>query len=431
MFSLTRYNYSFLFAALLWTTVSFGQESVPAQIVRFPADLSNNHSAYDGVFSDGWVATSSCFWLRQPSGTFFKLKGLIPQVNDPAFSTQLEVLIDRRLIVTKILGCGEFTLEFAAADLASGKNDHRVELRYSQAQLLPSPDNRTVAARVYEVGFVEGAPTNPVSITSKSSVDIIAPVASGQIALGGGWYGLEKSATTPFRWVNNNAEIVLDIPSGKDAVILGMEVEPGPGVALKPFELLLFRESAKAPFEKITVRGRETVQIDLPFSPGTTEVITLKIEGGGQLTSQDTRTLNFRVFKLKLSEPVPQPVAASYAQKRSGMFDDGWVGKQVEFKIPQLSSPGVLVLRGSIPALSASENLTNEVTIKVDNKVIAREKLKQGAFEITTPPIPGGGIRKVELLFLNEFRLPNTDQRMVSALIEQVAFEKPPTDTKK
>ena len=426
MFSLTRSGCLFIVTCLLWATPSWGQEGAPAQSFRFPTDLGNNQSAHDGVFSDGWVATYSCFLLRQPTGTFFKLKGLIPQVSDPAFSTQLELLIDRRLMATKSLGCGEFTLEVSASDLASGKSDHRVEIRYAKSQLLPAPDNRTVAARIHEIGFVDGTSTNPTATTSKSSADIIANAPSGQIALGGGWYGLEKTATTPFRWVNNNAEIVLDMPTGKDSFTLGVEIEPGPGVALKPFELLLFRESSGTPFEKVVIRGRETVQIKLPFTPGTTEVITLRVEGGGQLIPQDSRTLNFRVFKLKLSEPAPLLVAAAYAQKRNGMFDDGWVGKQVEFKLPQLSSPSVLVLRGSIPALSAAESSTNEVTIKVDNKIIAQEKLSQGVFEITTPLIVGGGIRKVELLFLNEFKLPNTDQRMVSALIEQVTFEKPP-----
>lgn len=418
---LIRFSYSFLFVALLFISASFGQDGVPAQISRFPEDLSQYNFERDGVFSDGWVAASSCFVLRQPAGTFFKLKGLIPQIDDPAFSTQLEVLIDRRLFATKVLGCGEFTLEFSVPSLASGKSDHRVELRYAKSQLLPAPDNRTVAAKLSLIGFVAGSTK---AAAPKSPIDIISSNATGQIALGAGWYELEKTASVPFRWVNNNVEIVLDMPAGKDLVTLGMELEPGPGVALKPFELLLFRESSKTPFEKVTIQGRETVQINLHLSSGTTEVITLKLEGGGQLVPQDGRTLNFRVFKITLSEPV---VAATYAQKRNGMYDDGWVGKQAEFRIPQLSSPGVLVLRGSIPALPASENRANEVTIKIDNKVIAQEKLKQGAFEITTPPILGGGIRKVELLFLNEFRLPKNDQRMVSALIEQVTFEKPST----
>ncbi len=436
MFSLMRYSYSIILVTLLWATASFGQENVLAQVSRFPEDLISSQGVdHEGIYSDGWVAASACIVLRQPSGTFFRLKGLIPQISNSAFSTQLEVLIDRRLVITKMLGCGEFTIEASILNLTSNIN-RRIELRYTKTQLLPAPDARAVAAQLFQVGFVTETLNNPASTRLKSATDIIAPAASGQIALGAGWYESEKMMATPFRWVNNNAEIVLDMLAGKAPATLELELEPGPGVSLKPFELLLFRESSSMPFEKITVQGRETVRFNLPFSPNTTEVITLKVEGGGQLIPQELRVLNFRVFKIKLSESqpapaAPQPAAATHAQKRNGMFDDGWVSKHVEFKLPQLFSPGILVLRGSIPVLSATDNLANEVIIKVDDKIIAQEKLKQGTFEITTSPISGGGIRKVELIFLNEFKLPNTDQRIVSALIEQVTFEKLPTITEK
>ncbi|NOT60459.1 MAG: hypothetical protein HOP19_09570 [Acidobacteria bacterium] len=415
---------TFLFV-LLCGINSYGQEGAPAQLSRFPEDLSSANLEYDGIFDDGWVSVSSYFLLRQPRGTFFKIKGLIPQLRDPNFSTQLDILIDRQLITTKTLGCGEFTLEISVPEPTTGESPRRVELKYSKSQLLPDPDDRPVAAQLFQLGFVPGTPAAAAPATVKSMPDIVSSAAlgSGKITLGSGWHELERVTTTSFRWVNNDAEIIVEAPAGKNRFTLSFEIEPGPGVGLKPFELCLLKESAKTPFEKITVRGREAVQANLTLTPQTPEVIKLHIEGGGLPAPNDARILNFRVFNLKVSEftALRGLPAAAYAKKRGGMFDDGWVGKKTEFKLPQLITPGVLVLQGALPALN---DFTNEVVIKLDGKEVARQKLNPGEFEIITAPFSGGGVRKVEILFQNEVQLPNTDQRMVSALIRQVSIEK-------
>lgn len=132
-----------------------GFEDAPQFVNDFPSDLVNPNLEYSGIYDDGWVSDHAFALLSQP-GEMAQLvvRGLVPQVSDPAFETQLIVLVDGQEVARTLLGPGDF--EIRAIPLPGGEL-RRVELRFSRDQMLPAPDDRSVTALLGFIGF-EPAP---------------------------------------------------------------------------------------------------------------------------------------------------------------------------------------------------------------------------------------------------------------------------------
>ncbi len=124
-------------------------------------------------------------------------------------------------------------------------------------------------------------------------MDILTP--ANNTALGAGWYQLETYRAESFRWVSNDAELyVASLKNSKHH--LQLQLEPGPGVNLKPFELIV-NENGEA-VAKVMVKGRQQISIDLPASKPAVHKLVLHVEGGGNKAPNEERILNFRVFKV-------------------------------------------------------------------------------------------------------------------------------------
>ena len=108
------------------------------------------------------------------------------------------------------------------------------------------------------------------------------------VRLGEGWYQAETSDGETFRWVNNDAKLVVDRPHR-----LALEVEAGPGLGGVPF-VLEVRSEAGGGVQSVLAEGRKTVEVDLAQG-----VYRLHVESGGRTYPGDWRTLNFRVFDLR------------------------------------------------------------------------------------------------------------------------------------
>lgn len=131
-------------------------------------------------------------------------------------------------------------------------------------------------------------------------MDILTP--ANNTSLGAGWFPLETYRAESFRWVTNDAEIyVAALRNIKH--YLNLHLEPGPGLDLKPFELLV-KESDET-LARTTVKGRQMVSISLPASEPAVRKLVLHVDGGGKRAPNDSRLLNFRVFKVTF---VPSPV---------------------------------------------------------------------------------------------------------------------------
>lgn len=119
--------------------------------------------------------------------------------------------------------------------------------------------------------------------------------------VGRGWYSSESfEGEKRFRWVKSDAEIVVTAPSGTRQQ-LSLELEPGPGLVFQPFELQIIDEDGRV-VATAKIKDRETVTVRLPIVPHQPAIFRLHIEGGGLPAPNDSRILNFRVFRFGWSE---------------------------------------------------------------------------------------------------------------------------------
>jgi hypothetical protein len=137
--------------------------------------------------------------------------------------------------------------------------------------------------------IIRGAPTRKAS---RSSANIV---------LGNHWYPFEKFDGETFRWVDNNAELIVKLPSDvtNDASALQIEVAPGPGIDSQPFTLYLQNEAGQTIAQK-DIRSRQTISLNLPqLRSEKSFLFRLHIEARGHPIPSDERLLNFRVFSLR------------------------------------------------------------------------------------------------------------------------------------
>jgi hypothetical protein len=117
------------------------------------------------------------------------------------------------------------------------------------------------------------------------------------LALGKGWYPVETEGEQRFRWSSERAEFRLAVLD-EAPYRLVLQLEPGPGVELRPFLLSVF-DSEDKPLKRVRVVGRERVTLDIPpLAPGVHR-FTLRSEGGGKRIAGDPRSLEFRVFEFQ------------------------------------------------------------------------------------------------------------------------------------
>jgi hypothetical protein len=131
-------------------------------------------------------------------------------------------------------------------------------------------------------------------------MDILTP--ANNTSLGSGWFPLETYRAESFRWVTNDAEVSVAVLRNVKH-FLNIHLEPGPGLNLKPFELLIKEKDQT--LARTTVKGRQMVSLELAPVEPTVRKLMLHVEGGGKAAPNDGRVLNFRVFKLTF---VPAPV---------------------------------------------------------------------------------------------------------------------------
>jgi len=146
-------------------------------------------------------------------------------------------------------------------------------------------------------------------------MDILTP--ANNTSLGSGWFPLETYRAESFRWVTNDAEIYVAVLRNLKHH-LQIHLEPGPGLNLKPFELLI-KENGDTLARK-TVKGRQMISIDLPASEPGVRKLTLHVESDGRPAPNDARVLNFRVFKASF---IPTSIDV-FPPELSAKLGSGW-----------------------------------------------------------------------------------------------------------
>jgi FkbM family methyltransferase len=135
----------------------------------------------------------------------------------------------------------------------------------------------------------------PIALMKQSHQAMRFATHSDAITTGQGWYPLEHYRGQTFRWVANDAELMIREPTGTRQT-LSLEVEPGPGVGSRLFMLQVLDEEGHT-IATAEVKGREVIHVTLPIIKGQAAVFRLRVEGGGLPTPNDPRTLNFRIFR--------------------------------------------------------------------------------------------------------------------------------------
>jgi hypothetical protein len=129
-----------------------------------------------------------------------------------------------------------------------------------------------------------------VRLLSERGDDIFGP---GVEFRGTGWHCLERAGAEKFRWASQDAELVVR-PTGSRPN-LALLVEPGPGVAYRPFHLLVTRSGGEV-VARVPVKGLTYVKVPVPAWRGRVTALFLTTEEGGLPVAGEPRILNFRVL---------------------------------------------------------------------------------------------------------------------------------------
>lgn len=177
----------------------------------------------------------------------------------------------------------------------------------------------------------------------------IARAESG-IHFGKGWFPVERhDSPEAFRWIENEAEVLLRVPAAGPAILL--EVEPGPGVGLPPQTLQVFDANGSRVAEW-SVAGRAKLQLWLPpASDNSVQSFRLHVPDGGRPVVNDPRILNFRVFRCdwagQMPRAAPAPFASVVRQARPTL-----ARLVTSLGVPSMLFKGPAVLRAAVRLLS-------------------------------------------------------------------------------
>lgn len=125
--------------------------------------------------------------------------------------------------------------------------------------------------------------------------------AGSDIYFGSGWFPVEIGDGEPFRWIENDAEVLARVPP--EGAIIALEVEPGPGIAETP-AVLMVHDRSGAKVAEWEVAGRIEIELAVPPDHGSDlQSFRLHVRGGGLPVLEDPRILNLRVFRCDRVKP--------------------------------------------------------------------------------------------------------------------------------
>jgi hypothetical protein len=125
------------------------------------------------------------------------------------------------------------------------------------------------------------------------AADAVPGGNGGNVALGKNWGPYETFGGSSFRWVANDAEIVV---RGNGLAHVTIACEGGPSLGAAAFPLRVLDPSGRQ-VDHVQCAGKDhPVSLLLP-ARGETRYV-LHVDGGGHVVAHETRVLDFRVFAL-------------------------------------------------------------------------------------------------------------------------------------
>ena len=152
----TRFISTFGKNISLVTRESFNQKKAPSFIGNVSEALRKDNLFYSGVYEDGWVAEDSYFVLDSRNSRKLLVEGTIPYVGNSNFKTFVSVYLNDRLLTSRKIGVGNFSLDLDLGGVQISPNSReRVTLGFSSTQRLGGTDGRPVSALITQIGFSE------------------------------------------------------------------------------------------------------------------------------------------------------------------------------------------------------------------------------------------------------------------------------------
>jgi hypothetical protein len=123
-------------------------------------------------------------------------------------------------------------------------------------------------------------------------------ICSGEIDLGVGWYGVERTLGGPVRWITNHAEIFVDAAAGGREIKLDLELGPSAG---RPPRKVIFRDENGGVVQQTSLAGRRTITCPLPAARRGLAI--LRVEVDSESKDLDGRMLNVLARHVELTKP--------------------------------------------------------------------------------------------------------------------------------
>jgi hypothetical protein len=234
-----------------------------------------------------WVANNAQFVVHHPSGAIKKIwidAEAGPGVGDPKMTLHI--------------------LDASGRDVASAVFDGKQRERFD----LPVVPGHDAVFKLRVDGGGKRIPKDPrtlnfrvFSIDDASADQTLGAghpdIGGAGITLADNWYPLEQYKGETFRWVDNDAHF--DVTAAQAATKrLKLMIAPGPGLQHPANFSISLRDGSGHEVQRASVRGRSVVYLNLPLAAGTNR-FTLHVDGGGKSgVNGDSRTLDFRVFRL-------------------------------------------------------------------------------------------------------------------------------------
>ena len=127
------------------------------------------------------------------------------------------------------------------------------------------------------------------------AADAIAGGNGGTLSLGANWGPYETYRGTSFRWIDNDAEIVLHGGAGEARVAIACE--GGPSLGQRSFALRVLDGSRRQVDHVVCDGAGRRAEMLLPVGAGASRYV-LHVDGGGKRVPNERRILNFRVFSI-------------------------------------------------------------------------------------------------------------------------------------
>jgi hypothetical protein len=133
------------------------------------------------------------------------------------------------------------------------------------------------------------------SATVAGAGDVVPSGSGPTLSLGSRWGAYETYRGASFRWVDNDAEIVLRGGPGEARVTIACE--GGPSLGRRSFPLRVLDTAGRQVDHVVCDGAGHRVEMLLPSGNSGARYV-LHVDGGGRRVAGEQRILNFRVFSL-------------------------------------------------------------------------------------------------------------------------------------